>query len=251
MDSQFRILSAKDVVTEEIRALIHNGTITSGERISTDELAERFGVSRTPVRDALQQLSVEGLVTITPRVGVFVREISPQEINDVYQIKTALEPMMAAWAAVRGTPEQRSALLRSVADLERAAAAEDVPTYARMIEERYEEMLTMAGSGGLRDALGVLDGRVRLLRFRDLHQPGSLAESVAGHRAVAEAIASGDPQAAYNAMQAHMAQSTAKVQALMPGTDSDTPSIAQLAAGRRGTQRPKRAPRKRSSSTSL
>ncbi|WP_239123827.1 GntR family transcriptional regulator, partial [Sphaerisporangium siamense] len=99
MDSQVRILSAKDVVAEEIRALIYNGTMASGARISTDELAERFGVSRTPVRDALQQLSVEGLVTITPRVGVFVREISPQEITDVYQIKTALEPMMAAWAA--------------------------------------------------------------------------------------------------------------------------------------------------------
>ncbi|WP_271218904.1 GntR family transcriptional regulator [Streptosporangium carneum] len=250
MDSQVRILSAKDVVAEEIRALIYNGTMASGERISTDDLAERFGVSRTPVRDALQQLSVEGLVTITPRVGVFVREISPQEISDVYQIKSALEPMMAAWAAVRGTVEQRSALLRSVTDLERVAEAEDVPTYVRMIEERHEEMLTMAGSGGLRDALGVLDGRVRLLRFRNLSQPGSLAESVAGHRAVAEAIAAGDPQAAYNAMQAHKAHSTAKVEALMPTTDGDTPSITQLAAGRRGTSRSTRGSRKRSSPAS-
>jgi DNA-binding GntR family transcriptional regulator len=138
-----------------------------------------------------------------------------------------------------------------VTDLERVAEAEDVPTYARMIEDRHEEMLTMAGSGGLRDALGVLDGRVRLLRFRDLSQPGRLAESVAGHRAVAEAIAAGDPQAAYNAMQAHMAQSTAKVRALMPATDSDTPSIIQLAAGRRGTPRSPRAPRKHSSPTSI
>ncbi|MBB5625830.1 GntR family transcriptional regulator [Sphaerisporangium krabiense] len=250
MDSQVRILSAKDVVAEEIRALIYNGTMASGARISTDELAERFGVSRTPVRDALQQLSVEGLVTIAPRVGVFVREISPQEITDVYQIKTALEPMMAAWAAVRGTPEQRSALLRSVTDLERVAEAGDIPAYVRMIEERHEVMLTMAGSGGLRDALGVLDGRVRLLRFRNLSQPGSLAESVAGHRAVAEAIAAGDPQAAYNAMQAHKARSTAKIEALMPATASDTPSITQLAAGRRGTSRSARGPRKRSTSTS-
>ncbi|MEV4097917.1 GntR family transcriptional regulator, partial [Streptosporangium saharense] len=177
------------------------------------------------------------------------REISPQEITDVYQIKTALEPMMAAWAAVRGTVDQRSALLRSVTDLERAAEAEDIPTYVRMIEDRHEKMLTMAGSGGLRDALGVLDGRVRLLRFRSLSQPGSLAESVTGHRAVAEAIAVGDPQAAYNAMQAHMARSTAKVEALMPVTDSDTPSVTQLAA-RRGASRSTRGPRKRSSSTS-
>ncbi|MGH8967192.1 MAG: GntR family transcriptional regulator, partial [Actinomycetes bacterium] len=70
MSSQFRVQSAKDVVADAIRALIHEGSMASGERVSIDELAERFGVSRTPVRDALQQLSVEGLVTITPRVGV-------------------------------------------------------------------------------------------------------------------------------------------------------------------------------------
>ncbi|MFF4412900.1 GntR family transcriptional regulator [Streptosporangium sp. NPDC001559] len=212
---RLRVLSAKDVVIEEIRALIHNGTMTSGDRISTDELAERFGVSRTPVRDALQQLSVEGLVTITPRVGVFVREISPQEITDVYQIKTALEPMMAAWAAVRGTPEQRVAFRGTFDELERLAHSNDVQEYVRALEERREALLTMARSDGLRDSFAVLDGRVRLLRFRNLSQPGRLTESAAQHRPIAEAIEAGDPEAAYIAMRDHMLDATARVRLLV------------------------------------
>ncbi len=212
---RLRVLSAKDVVIEEIRALIHNGTVTSGERISTDELAERFGVSRTPVRDALQQLSVEGLVTITPRVGVFVREISPQEITDVYQIKTALEPMMAAWAAVRGTPEQRAAFRGTFDELERLARSNDVQEYVRALEERREALLAMARSDGLRDSFAVLDGRVRLLRFRNLSQPGRLTESAAQHRSIAEAIEAGDPDAAYIAMRNHMLDATARVRLLV------------------------------------
>ncbi|MDF5753176.1 GntR family transcriptional regulator [Spongiactinospora sp. TRM90649] len=212
---RLRVLSAKDVVIEEIRALIHNGTVASGERISTDELAERFGVSRTPVRDALQQLSVEGLVTITPRVGVFVREISPQEITDVYQIKTALEPMMAAWAAQRGTPEQRAAFHGTFDELERLARANDVQGYVRALEERREALLAMAGSDGLRDSFAVLDGRVRLLRFRNLSQPGRLTVSASQHRPIAEAIEAGDAEAAYTAMQKHMLDATARVRLLV------------------------------------
>ncbi|MBB4699384.1 DNA-binding GntR family transcriptional regulator [Sphaerisporangium siamense] len=212
---RLRVLSAKDVVIEEIRALIYNGTMASGARISTDELAERFGVSRTPVRDALQQLSVEGLVTITPRVGVFVREISPQEITDVYQIKTALEPMMAAWAAERGTPEQRAAFRGAFDELERLARSDNVQEYVRALEERREALLAMARSDGLRDSFAVLDGRVRLLRFRNLSQPGRLIESAAQHRSIAEAIEAGDPDAAYIAMRDHMLDATARVRLLV------------------------------------
>ncbi|MGH8967193.1 MAG: GntR family transcriptional regulator, partial [Actinomycetes bacterium] len=206
-------------MTEEIRALIHEGTMASGQRVSIDELADRFGVSRTPVRDALQQLSVEGLVTITPRVGVFVREISAQEITDVYQIKTALEPLMASWAAERGTEEQRAAFHESLGDLERAARDNDVPSYVRLLEQRREALLAMAASDGLRDALGVLGGRVRLLRFRNLSQPGRLSESAAQHRALADAIAAGDPEAAYTAMQAHLQHSTVRVQELLASVE--------------------------------
>ncbi|WP_028927928.1 GntR family transcriptional regulator, partial [Pseudonocardia acaciae] len=162
-----------------------------------------------------QQLSVEGLVKITPRVGVFVREISVQEITDVYQIKTALEPLMASWAAERGSEEQRAAFHESLTDLEQAAQDNDVPSYVRLLEQRREALLAMAASDGLRDALGVLGGRVRLLRFRNLSQPGRLSESAAQHRAVADAIAAGDPEAAYLTMQIHMRDASARVRLLV------------------------------------
>ncbi|WP_166353268.1 GntR family transcriptional regulator [Phytoactinopolyspora limicola] len=218
-ESALRIQSAKDAVAEEIRGLIHEGRLGLGERLSIDTLASRFGVSRTPVRDALWQLSTEGLVVITPRVGVFVREISPQEIADVYDIKGALEPLMAAWAAERGSPEARTDFLTSIADLEEVARQGDVSGYVALLEARRDALVAMAGSEGLRDALGVLDGRVRLLRFRNLSQPGRLEESAQGHKTVAEGIAAGDPEAAAAAMHAHMERASARVRQLVEEQD--------------------------------
>ncbi|WP_028924998.1 GntR family transcriptional regulator, partial [Pseudonocardia acaciae] len=184
-----------------------------------------------------QQLSVEGLVKITPRVGVFVREISVQEITDVYQIKTALEPLMASWAAERGSEEQRVAFHESLTDLEQAANHDDVPSYVRLLEQRREALLAMAASDGLRDALGVLAGRVRLLEFRDLSQAGRLAESATQHRAIADAIAAGDPEAAYTAMQAHLQHSTVRIQELLASVEDPAVTESPESSRRRRAAR--------------
>lgn len=229
MNSPLRLRSAKDAVVEEIRALIHHGDLRLGERVSIEELATQFGVSRTPVRDALWQLSAEGLVTIEPRVGVFVREISDREVTDVYRIKGVLEPVMAAWSAKRGTPSQRREFLTSVDNLDAAASSGDVATYVRLLEGRREALLDMAGSQPLRDTLAVLDGRVRLLRFRNLSQPGRLLESSAQHRKVAQCVARGDSVEAEKAMRLHMNDAEDRVRRMLA---RDTGSHIDDASGR-------------------
>src|ERR1700733_9219430 len=172
-----RVQSAKEAATEVIRGLIHSGEIGAGERISIEALASTLGVSRTPVREALWQLSVEGLVTIQPRVGVLVREIEDQEVLDIYRIKGVLEPLMAEWAAERGTPGQRQQIYDSVDELDAAAEADDVTRYVALLEERRGRLLAIANSSALQDSLGILEGRVRLLRFRNLSRPGQLDRS--------------------------------------------------------------------------
>lgn len=198
------IPSVKDVITERIRRLIHINELVAGEHLSIETLASRFGVSRTPVRDALFQLSVEGLVTVKPRVGVFIREIGVAESLDVYHIRSVLEPVLASWAATRGSWEDRLAFYDSLDLLDDAAERDDVEEYVRLLELRRATLLDMADSPPLLMALEVIDGRTRLLRFRNLNQPGQLTRSAVQHRAVGTAVRDGDGATAYTAMREHV-----------------------------------------------
>ncbi len=210
-----QLRSAKELVTAEVRALIQSGEIASGERLSIEDLAESFGVSRTPVRDGLMQLSTEGLVTILPRVGVFVRQIEDQHVLDVYRMKGVLEPLMAELATERATPEERQHFLDAVGDLERVAAEEDVDTYVTQLEAHRADLQSMCHSEAMRDTFQILDGRVRPHRNRYLSQPGQLSRSAAQHRAIAQAIFDGDRARAAAEMQVLMRDALERVRALL------------------------------------
>lgn len=197
------LVSAKDWALARIRARIHSGEFRPGVKLSIDNLAADLGVSRTPVRDAFGQLEREGLVTITSRVGVFVRRLSRSEAEDIYRIKEAVEPLMARWAAERPSAAQRAAYRDAVAELQAAAADGDAERYLRHLEQCRRDLLRLAGSSPLRDILDVIDGRVRLLRYRNLRQPGRLQVSAAQHGRIADAVARGDGDAAFEAMLDH------------------------------------------------
>ena len=196
--------SAKDSALARIRASIHSGEFQPGVKLSIDGLATEFGVSRGPVRDAFGQLEREGLVTITSRVGVFVRLLTRSEAEDIYRIKEAVEPLMARWAAERPPAAQRHAYRDAVARLQAAAADGDVEEYIKHLERCRRELLRLAGSSSLHDTLNVIDGRVRLLRYRNLMRPGTLRISADRHRRIADAVARGDGDAAAAAMRDHM-----------------------------------------------
>lgn len=210
-DTTPELVSATDWATARIREMIHSGEFEPGAKLSIDGLARRLGVSRTPVRDAFGQLQREGLVNITSRVGVFVRRLTAAEARDIYQIKVAVEPLMAQWAAERGSAAERGAYRGAVAGLAAAADADDIQQYLRLVARCRADMLRLAGSTPLHDLLEVIDGRVRLLRFRNLSQPGSLHISAGQHAIVADAIAGGDGELAFAAMGNHMRDAAARM----------------------------------------
>jgi DNA-binding GntR family transcriptional regulator len=197
------LVSAKDWALGRIRARIHSGEFQPGVKLSIDGLASELGVSRTPVRDAVGQLEREGLVTIAARVGVFVRRLTRSEAADICRIKEAVEPLMARWAAERAPAARRAAYREAVAGLRAAAEDGDADLYVKHMERCRRELLELAGSSPLRDVLDVIDGRVRLLRYRNLRQPGTLPVSARQHERIAAAVAAGDGDAAFAAMQDH------------------------------------------------
>jgi DNA-binding GntR family transcriptional regulator len=205
------LLSAKAFAVKHIRAMIHAGEFDEDGRLSIATLADQLGVSRTPVRDALWQLAGEGLVTVSPRIGAFLRKLTPEEATDIYRIKAAIEPLVAGWAAERATLRQRETHQSLVADLEAVARTGDVDQYVAQLERCRALLVEMAASPPGAETLSVVDGRVRLLRYKNLSQPGQLTVSAAQHRAIADAVATGDSRAAMRAMEEHMLDALRRV----------------------------------------
>lgn len=221
-EGQIKVASAKELTTERIRGLIHAGEFLPGNRLSIEDLSRRFALSRTPVRDALWELSAEGLVEIVPRVGVFVRTISAQEVTEVYQVKLALEPLMARYATERATAEQREDFFRSLEQLRATVGAEDVDHYVELLERRRHALLEMAGSQVLLSVFSAIDGRVRLLRYRNLSQPGQLSVSAEQHVRIAEYVRSKDPDGAFDAMRFHIADAEKRVRNLLRSLSAES-----------------------------
>lgn len=202
--------SAKTVAADAVRELIHDGTLAAGQRISIELLAERFGLSRTPVRDALAQLSAEGLVRIEPRVGVTIREIDAREAMDVYAIKAVLEPLLVEWATERGSQSQRDVVRAFAAQIRDRSSETDAVLYADLVARCRRQFLQMARSEPLEAMVSSLDGRVQVLRRRNLSQPGRIAASAAEYEAICLAVADNAPSLAASLMREHMRNATTR-----------------------------------------
>jgi DNA-binding GntR family transcriptional regulator len=195
-------------VTSALRRAIVSGLLQPGEALSEALLARRFGVSRTPVREALKQLERERLVEVVPRVGTYVRKATADEVLDALLVKEALEGMAARLLAGRPDAPERAELARITRDLEGAAGAGDVP---RVVEanQRFHELIHRgAGSAKLRFQLELLLNELRVPHQRlvslTLSRPVRLQRMLQEHRRIVAAIAAGDPAAAERAMRAHV-----------------------------------------------
>jgi DNA-binding GntR family transcriptional regulator len=184
--------SAAELAAEDIRHRIHAGQLEAGAKISISDLAAEMRLSSTPVREALKALELEGLVSITPRSGVHVRRISRDEVAEVYAIKERLEPLIVRWAILRGTPDQIRSLIGFARTLGTYARRQELEEYVRTVEERHQALLAMADSDVLASIFQGLDGRVRLLRYRNLTQPGKMRSFARKHEQIARAIADQD-----------------------------------------------------------
>jgi DNA-binding GntR family transcriptional regulator len=188
--------SAAELAAEEIRHRIHAGQLEAGAKISINELAADMRLSSTPVREALKALEREGLVAIAPRSGVYVRRISVDEVAEIYAIKESLEPLIARWAMLRGTADQMAAVVGYADELVAYARDGRLDDYVSTVEKRHQALLAAAGSEVLSTIFHGIDGRIRLLRYRNLTQEGQMREFSLRHRAIAQAISDGDVEQA-------------------------------------------------------
>ncbi|MEV5103510.1 GntR family transcriptional regulator [Streptomyces massasporeus] len=184
--------AVRERVTADLRQEIIAGSLRPGDRLVERELAERFGVSRVPVREAIRALVAEGFVHFeTPRRTV-VRRLTPTDVKELFELREALEVYAAGLAASRATRED----LAEVEELvERAAAATeagDAEAITDVNSRLHDRIMAMAGNSLLTEALEPVAGRLRWMTRRNEEWPQLLVE----HRELYEAIASGDPDRA-------------------------------------------------------
>lgn len=196
--------AASDQVYVALREGIVTAELAPGRKLSENELAERLGVSRTPVREALIRLRDERLVAIVPQLGTFVTLISEDGVADAAFVREALECAAARLAAHRATADGLTDLQANLHAQERAHEDGDADAFDRLDDELHHRIAELSGHeiawALARRANGHLD-RVRRL---SLPEPGYLAEMISEHRGLIAAIADGDADTAEDRMRHHL-----------------------------------------------
>lgn len=197
----------REVVCESLRNAIREGVLKPGERIMEIQLAEELGVSRTPVREAIRKLELEGYVVMMPRRGTYVASMSIRDINEIFEIRTALESLSNGLAADHITDEELEHLQRLLVVIGGYIKEGNIEKIVETDIEFHDVMYHAARNQRL---VGIISNlRDQLTRFRTLSMsyPGRLEETLEEHKLIVEAIASGDRRAASKAAERHMENS--------------------------------------------
>jgi DNA-binding GntR family transcriptional regulator len=192
-------------VAARLRGLIYRGELAPGARLEEQALARGFGISRTPLREALKVLHAEGLVRLTPRRGAFVAgELTQEDLDALFPVMALLEGRCAYEAARRASAPDLARLGAAHLELERTAAAGDLAAYHERTAAFREAIQEIAANPWLSRAIGDLRKFLRLLRGRELGVPGRLDASLAEHRRLMRALRAHDAPRAERLMRAHL-----------------------------------------------
>ena len=188
-------------VAELLRERIFRQELAPGSWIDELKLAEEYGISRTPLREALKVLATEGLVTMKVRRGAYVTEVSEQDLSDVYHLLALLESDAASVVAARATPAEQAELEALHAQLEAAVA--DREAFFRINEAFHRKLLAVANNRWRDQMVSDLRKVMKLNRHHSLLKSGRIQESLAEHRALMQALLARNPSAAAERMREH------------------------------------------------
>ena len=196
-----------------IRELIETGELAPGARITEQALAARFGVSRTPLREALRALATEGYVTLAPNRGARIAPLSPADIDELFPVMAQLEALAGELAAPRMTElelaELRALHYQMVLHYRRGEAAD----YAALNEAIHDRILAAAGNATLSGLYRSLAGRVRRTRYLARMSDSQWASAVAEHESILAALEIRDGARLAAVLKDHVATKAATVKA--------------------------------------
>jgi DNA-binding GntR family transcriptional regulator len=189
---------------EAIEEMIAVGSLSPGQHLDETELAQQFGVSRTPIRETLIQLASMGLVVIRPRRGAIVAELGPQQLVEMFEVMSEMEATCGRLAARRMTAEEQQALLAAHQACKEARDAEEPDAYYYKNEVFHEAIYTGSHNQFLIEQTRNLYRRLRPYRRLQLRVRNRLANSYDEHDGVVQAILGGDGDLAAQLLRDHV-----------------------------------------------
>ncbi len=194
----------RELVLEAIRAAIINGTLQPRERLMEIQMAEELGVSRTPIREALRKLELEGFIVMVPRKGAYVADLSFKDIADVFEIRIALEGLAAGLAAERITDDELEEMERLIVGKQEAITSGDIDKLVEVDTKFHEMLYKTSRNERLAAIISNLREQIQRFRLTSLSFPGRNKESLQEHKQLIEAIQARDNQLARQLAQEHI-----------------------------------------------
>ena len=194
----------REAICESLRNAIKNGKLKPGERLMEVQLAEELGISRTPVREAIRKLEQEGYVIMLPRRGTYVSSVSVHDVQEIFEIRTALEKLSTGLAARRIENDELEQLQKLLTKIEGYIEKRDIDNIVKTDIEFHDLLYHVSRNERLSGIISNLKEQLARFRTLSMSYPGRLEETLEEHREMVEAIASGDVEAAREAAERHM-----------------------------------------------
>lgn len=196
--------SLTSIIFDKIREDILLGKYSRGDKIVEAKLADELGVSRTPVREALKQLELDGLVDNIPNRGVIVKGISKQDIRDIFTLRLAIEGIAVRWAIERMDDEDLDKLKEIFELMEFYTFKKDVDKIAELNTQFHETIYNATKSRYLEHVLTDFQYFMKTTRYKSLSSPGRLESALGEHKKVLEAFIERDIERATEALLTHV-----------------------------------------------
>ncbi|HBE77022.1 MAG TPA: GntR family transcriptional regulator [Firmicutes bacterium] len=194
----------RELVFESLREAIISGTLGAGDRLMEIQLAEEMGVSRTPVREAIRKLELEGLVVMIPRKGAYVAGISVKDIADVFEIRCALEGLAAELASERATDEELETMERYLIKISEDIDLGDLAKVVETDTDFHTLLYKLSRNSRLTQIISNLREQIQRFRTTSLSFPGRMKIALEEHRKIVEAISSRDGELARKLAEEHI-----------------------------------------------
>jgi len=207
--------SLTELVKEHVRGRIINGELMLGEALSENVLAAQLGISKTPVREALLQLKLEGLVDIQPQRGSFAFSMAPEEASELCQYRVILESAALRDALHNDETGLVAALEQNVRRMEKAVADNDMPGYRRLDTEYHRHILERAGNRFLTLAHQQLEMKIQALRASVTSKHRTVQDSLTEHQNIVKLLRAREKTKALNLLGVHIRAASRDYQILL------------------------------------
>lgn len=216
---QIRDVPLARVIRDELLALILRGELAAGDRITEPMIADRLGVSRVPVREALRDLESTGLVESRKHIGVLVRQLSTKETADLYELRSVLDAFAGYAVAAKGDPALVAVLEQRLQAMELTAEAKDVIRYYEANLHFHWDIVDASGNAQIMEVYRSVVQKLHLARLKNLSSDVGMMNSIKEHHAIVDAIRQKQPDVCRALMADHVKAAGARLSTLLKGDE--------------------------------